>query len=564
MTKLRESKGGAYERRGAIFLRVTVAPQTRRSERLTWVTADDWAAHDLEADACVCVACLRAREVQGLVNRYRAAGAEAKMIEGLVTTAAKADAETLDAIRRSVDGFVEGRIPKASPPKVIARHDTIGGVIDRWTSGELHRLYPDHVRKKNADSDAYRAPILCSLPLPPELRAAGARTIGDLPVSAFTVEHAELLMREIDAHRQRVENERAEHAKRKARTIAPLDRGGRRQYAQQIRRTLEMSVYPLKLIKTNPIPRGWLPRVLPKAKSIPYPDEERAVLEDHSHPIHWRIYFGTVARIGYRADEAASLTIADVDVERGIITLDENKTDDPRAPSFGPNLPGREWYGPSLMRALKWKETYRKGAKPNEPFFIQPSGERIQVTGRLAERWRAMLEASTTKAGIHRPELFKKTAKRLRTRAHDLRGMFVTYALANGMTETWVADRTGHKSSAMINRYRQTARTVHEAGLGDMAPLDQAIPEVAAAFTAANAAARRCGTAVPDAAPIATAAELSMVAPLGLEPRCPSGPEILNLLRIPFRQGAASRHHNHFYGVSRRSGDGNAQFEGRQ
>lgn len=64
--------------------------------------------------------------------------------------------------------------------------------------------------------------------------------------------------------------------------------------------------------------------------------------------------------------------------------------------------------------------------------------------------------------------------------------MFVTYALANGMTETWVADRTGRKSSTMINTYRQTARTVHEAGLGDVAPLDVAIPEVAAASAAAK------------------------------------------------------------------------------
>ena len=101
--------------------------------------------------------------------------------------------------------------------------------------------------------------------------------------------------------------------------------------------------------------------------------------------------------------------MSEADVARGIVTLDENKTDNPRAPSYG-RAPGREWYGPSLMRALQWwRETCRKGAKADEPFFIQPSGERIQVTGRLAERWQAMLESSTTKKGIHRPELFKKT-----------------------------------------------------------------------------------------------------------------------------------------------------------
>jgi hypothetical protein len=50
-------------------------------------------------------------------------------------------------------------------------------------------------------------------------------------------------------------------------------------------------------------------------------------------------------------------------------------------------------------------------------------------------------------------------------------------------------DRTGHKSSAMVNRYRRVARTVAEARAGSPTPLHLAIPELAAAFTAANAAA---------------------------------------------------------------------------
>ena len=42
-------------------------------------------------------------------------------------------------------------------------------------------------------------------------------------------------------------------------------------------------------------------------------------------------------RIGsVRSSEAASLTWGDVDVQRGAVTLDENKTDDPRAWALGP------------------------------------------------------------------------------------------------------------------------------------------------------------------------------------------------------------------------------------
>lgn len=73
----RVSTGGAYQKRGANFLRVTVAPQTRRSERLPWVSAEQWAAHAVGVDApCECAACRRARDVQTMVTVYREARAD--------------------------------------------------------------------------------------------------------------------------------------------------------------------------------------------------------------------------------------------------------------------------------------------------------------------------------------------------------------------------------------------------------------------------------------------------------------------------------------------------------
>jgi hypothetical protein len=57
-----------------------------------------------------------------------------------------------------------------------------------------------------------------------------------------------------------------------------------------------------------------------------------------------------------------------------------------------------------------------------------------------------------------RPELFTSSAERRQIRVHDLRGTFVTLHLATGKSESWIADRTGHKSSQMINRYKRTAR----------------------------------------------------------------------------------------------------------
>jgi hypothetical protein len=63
---------------------------------------------------------------------------------------------------------------------------------------------------------------------------------------------------------------------------------------------------------------------------------------------------------------------------------------------------------------------------------------------------------------------------------HDLRVAFVTVALANGKSEAWVTDRTGHKTSDMVAKYRRKARSVAEMQLGAFQPLYLAVPELAA------------------------------------------------------------------------------------
>ncbi|MDF3071599.1 MAG: putative integrase/recombinase [Polyangiaceae bacterium] len=49
---------------------------------------------------------------------------------------------------------------------------------------------------------------------------------------------------------------------------------------------------------------------------------------------------------------------------------------------------------------------------------------------------------------------------------HDLRATFATLSLANGKTETWVADPTGHRTGQMISRYRSAAGSATELELG--------------------------------------------------------------------------------------------------
>jgi integrase len=52
-------------------------------------------------------------------------------------------------------------------------------------------------------------------------------------------------------------------------------------------------------------------------------------------------------------------------------------------------------------------------------------------------------------AGITRPQLLAGSNGRRHVWAHDLRATFITISLAMGKSETWIADRTGHKSSAV-------------------------------------------------------------------------------------------------------------------
>jgi hypothetical protein len=166
-----------------------------------------------------------------------------------------------------------------------------------------------------------------------------------------------------------------------------------------------------------------------------------------------------------RTSEAGLLTWGDLDLERGAIALDENKTDDPRA-----------WMlNEGVTRALiGWRAlTALKGKKEDLVFSIDGSALDIE---HLSNTFRTHL-ASVDNI---RPVLFQSSKNRSPIRAHDLRATFVTIALATGQTETWVADRTGHKSSTMINRYRRAARMAAELNLGSLQPLDEAIPELSA------------------------------------------------------------------------------------
>lgn len=111
---------------------------------------------------------------------------------------------------------------------------------------------------------------------------------------------------------------------------------------------------------------------------------------------------------------------------------------------------------------------------------LQQCGKRYSGLGRLnpSHVRGTYLRRGIEQAGISRPQLWRDDKFHRHITVHDLRATFVTVALASGKTEAWITDRTGHKSSEMVYRYKRQARTHAEVNLGAPEPQWQAIPEL--------------------------------------------------------------------------------------
>ena len=269
--------------------------------------------------------------------------------------------------------------------------------------------------------------------------------IEDLPLTAISLDHGEEVMAQV-----------------------PEDRsdGTRRHVAQVLRRVLKLAAYPGRHIAASPIPSGWLPSARStKAKECLYPSEDRALLACREVPMLRRLAYGFLSREGMRTDEMASLQWKDLDLVHGRVDLPKNKTDDPR-----------DWdLDPGVFEALRlWKKRFAPHATADERVFAM-HGVPINVD-HLSDQ----LKMDLKRTGVVRSQLFERSEVRIPLRAHDLRATFVTVSLAIGMNETWISDRTGHRSSGQIQAYRRKARTWSGMKLGALDPMALAIPELTA------------------------------------------------------------------------------------
>jgi len=349
----------------------------------------------------------------------------------LMTDVAAAPDDMLSTLLTLVAQHTGKPLPKVTTSATI----TIQQLGRQWTGGELHKRYPDQIKAKvTAEHDAGR------------LEKYVYSVIGDVPVADVTRDHAQEVMRRLPPK---------------------LNPTTRRAIGHLLVLLLKHSVYPLCLRAETPIPPGFLPRRgKRKALACLHPDEVARLLCSPKVPFMYRLLWGFLIAEGMREGEALALTIGDLDLVRGLVRLDKNKTDDPRAWALDKG---------TTSALCAYLSRARPNAKPGEFVFLDARGLQHSKFG-LAKLLRSHLEAIGLKE--ERPELFESSEHRKQMRVHDLRGTFVTTALANGKSEAWVSARTGHKSSAMINNYKRVATGFEDVKLGAPLPLDQAIPEL--------------------------------------------------------------------------------------
>ncbi len=415
----RTATGTVLKTGGSYRVKLTVGPGTRKK-----TVALPWCNSERDADK-------RAADIAELIAKLRKAGYQDRVVD-VAKLAGAAPPEALPNVRTLVGQIIKGERPPIS--QLTADRTTITTLAEQWFSGDLHKKYPDHVKSKSSSKDdKYRFDKYIKDP------------VGNVRVAEFTRAEAERVMARLPSH---------------------LSAASRRHVAQLLSRLLSMAVYPLGLLEQTPIPKGFLPRVTSmKAKSYLYPQEDRKLMGCKVIELPYRMLYGVLDREGMRLGEAVGLRWADFDLDRGVIRLDENKTDDPRAWALDPGV---------TQALAKWRKL-RKDEPTSALVFVHPDGTPHSVRNDgLSALFR---DVHVKQAGITRPELFLRSKSRLPLRVHDLRATFVTLSLANGKTESWVADRTGHRSSQMINTYRRDARTAAELALGPLLPLDQVIPE---------------------------------------------------------------------------------------
>jgi len=286
---------------------------------------------------------------------------------------------------------------------------TFDDVLDYWLSGDLRRKYPQACREKGESSTEHARN---------DYNAVIKPILGHLPIKEITEEIAQQVVAKVSHRRPAT----------------------RRKYQTIVRQVLDFSVWPLKLITYNPLPRKFVEGAgTPKEGQIIYPDEDSRFLSCSGIDLIERAVVGFQTRNGTRMGETEALTWRQVDFRHGAITLYDNKTGMPRVWAAEPDVLG-------ALRRLREERDHDVEA-----------GDRVFPDCRVESR---DFRQHLLKAGVDRHELHHAEGNMRPVTVHATRASFCTVALAVGRPERWVMDRTGHTTSEMLEVYVRKARSV--------------------------------------------------------------------------------------------------------
>jgi len=155
-----------------------------------------------------------------LARRLLAAG-QIVLGQPLLERAAAREGRALRDVTEAIDVLCRGDYRARASAEM-----TFGAFTEHYLSGDLAEQHPDHVDKIKTVED-YRLRLAHVLPI-----------LAPIPLADFTLEHADYAMSQLPRH---------------------LKSGTRRNVAKVVHRILSLAAYPAKIIKVNPLPRGWLP-----------------------------------------------------------------------------------------------------------------------------------------------------------------------------------------------------------------------------------------------------------------------------------------------------------------
>lgn len=344
----------------------------------------------------------------------------ARVVDPILARLASADGPEAERVTR----YIRTRLLPGQR-RLVEEAPTVRQFGGWWTGGELARRYPGQVvLHKTARIDAR----ILEMHVYPHL--------GDVLVAAVRVEHLEAVLRGFPEK---------------------MAASSRRQMLSRLHRLLDLAVYPARLLDHNPMPRGFKPRATRRTFPFLYPAEEARLLACRAIPLYRRIAYGLAARLGLRISEVFGLAWQDVDLTHGVLRLGEHKTAEYTGARVVP-------VDEATLRALTW--------------WSQASGGEGRVIGATTSSGEDVRQ-DLLRAGVTRRELHETSKTSGGFSFHGLRRTFVTLSLGAERTEDWVMRRTGHTSSAMLNRYRIAASNAAELGLGWLRPFDEVLPEIA-------------------------------------------------------------------------------------